>query len=48
MVEKTFVKPQVISEEREHFGENCKGKFNLELGVGLHCPECGRWYLGVS
>ena len=32
----------------EHFGENCDGTFNLELGVGRHCPKCGRWYLGAD
>ena len=41
-----IVKYKPVSTEREHFGENCQGKFNIELGVGLHCPECGRWFLG--
>ena len=32
----------------EHYGENCAGTFNLELGVGRHCPICGRWYMGAE
>ena len=41
------VKPVFKKPEREHYGDNtCNGKFSLELGVGLHCPDCGRWYLG--
>ena len=45
-VKAKVVKYKPVSAEREHYGENCQGKFNIELGVGLHCPECGRWFLG--
>jgi len=48
VIRKPIIKPRKANPEFEHFGEDCKGTFNLELGVGRHCPECGRWYMGAD